>query len=326
LPQVNASSTAVQTGDFHDKEWLAVDSTTSRFRGSVYVSWTVFQSPTNAPPEGQDFIAFARSTDGGRTWLPPLALSQKDGTFLATGSMITVGPDGEVYVAWRDRHAPGPAIMIAKSIDGGATFSRPVAAIRSESLGACLNGSFDTPGFPSLAVDTSSGPNRGNVYVVVEKPPAEPGRGILDVEFTKSTDGGANWSTPIRLNDDATDTDQWHPSIAVASNGTIAAMWYDRRNDPVNNSLIDVYMTTSTDGGLTFTPNRRVTSGNWIPVPTQFGLRPAYHGDYNQMSANETHFILNWGDDRDGDQNLNKRKAPIHLSQPLPLPWLCRRR
>ncbi len=37
--------------------------------------------------------------------------------------------------------------------------------------------------------------------------------------MTMSTDGGATWSAGTRVNDDATTTDQWQPTIAVTPDG-----------------------------------------------------------------------------------------------------------
>src|SRR5579863_2069672 len=45
-----------------------------------------------------------------------------------------------------------------------------------------------------------------------------------------------------------TATDQWAPSVAVASNGVVGVMFYDRRNDPANLN-IDVYLVMSTNVG-----------------------------------------------------------------------------
>lgn len=318
LPLTNASTTAVNNIDFQDKPWLAVDVTTSPFRGNVYVSWTVVQGPESVPPSGQSFIAFARSTDGGRTWSPPRALSRRDRTFLVGFSTVAVGPAGEVYVAWFDAHSPGPAVVVAKSTDGGETFSRPVVALRSSRLtDPLLNGTFDVGLQPSLAVDTTGGAHRATAYLAVHLVPEEPDRGALDVFLLRSTDGGTTWSSPLRVNDDATPTDQWQPSVAVAPDGTVGIAWYDRRNDPVNNALIDVYLATSRDGGQTFSPNRRVTTGNWLVVPTPLAFRSGYHGDYNQIAASGTHVIVSWGDERRGNPDVAVALVPLLDPRPM---------
>src|SRR2546430_4943820 len=68
----DASTTASNTTDMLDKEWIAVDRTTSAFKGNVYASWTDFTLSGS-------FINFSRSTNGGSPFEPPIPLSLQDG-------------------------------------------------------------------------------------------------------------------------------------------------------------------------------------------------------------------------------------------------------
>jgi len=293
----NATATVTGTlGGFHDKEWMAVDNhPASRFRGNVYVSWTMFSPQTSS-------IRFVRSTDGGLTWSQAMAvteLSQQDNLAeqVVQGSFIATGPGGEVYVAWYDSRVNG--IRLRQSLDGGATFSDPVTALSPVgfTFSVYLTGNFDVPAFPQIAVDSSSGPSRGTVYVTAN---ALTSAGHMDVFLTRSSDGGATWSAPLRVNNDATTTDQFMPAIAVAENGNVGVAFYDRRNDPDNNSLVDVYLAVSSDSGRTFFTNQRVTTANWPVLPTPLGFRAGYHGDYIQMAVAGNNFYVAWGDDRSG--------------------------
>ena len=58
-------------------------------------------------------------------------------------------------------------------------------------------------GQANVAVDSSTGPTRGNVYVGASVSSADP----ADVTFIRSTDGGATWSAPVRVNDDASQSE-----------------------------------------------------------------------------------------------------------------------
>ena len=60
------------------------------------------------------------------------------------------------------------------------------------------------------------------------------------------------------LNPDDVITNQALPRLTVDAQGNVAVIWYDTRRDP-NNHLLDVFGTVSTDGGLTFSPNFRIT-------------------------------------------------------------------
>ena len=96
-------------------------------RGELYVSYT---RKLATPYSGE--IRFSRSTDGGRTFTPPITVND-DG--LETGhrfDALAVGPDGQITLAWidkRDRERAGStpyegaALYYAVSADGGRTFS-----------------------------------------------------------------------------------------------------------------------------------------------------------------------------------------------------------
>src|SRR5712692_7538272 len=74
-----------------------------------------------------------------------------------------------------------------------------------------------------------------------------------DVYFTKSSDGGRSWSTPIRVNDDAGGAAQAEPSLALDPPNDICIAWTAARsgND-------DVYFSKSITGGLSFAANLRL--------------------------------------------------------------------
>jgi hypothetical protein len=75
-----------------------------------------------------------------------------------------------------------------------------------------------------------------------------------------STDGGATWAKNILVykSPDGSVCECCHPSVAHDSKGTIYVMW--------RNSLAgarDMYLATSTDGGMTFTPAAKLGAGSW---------------------------------------------------------------
>ena len=302
-PPSNPTASINLSENSFDKDWMAVDNISgSPYFGNVYASWTMITFNRSGPDTPG--IQLARSTDGGSTWSSAVALTQVSQDDALAGhevqdSFITIGPQGEVYVAWFDTRVSG--VRISKSVDGGVTFSNPVTALVRPSLGTqdsvTSTGNFEVSFFHSVAVDTSSGPNRGTVYLAAQVLGAS---GNLDVSATTSRDGGVTWSDPVRVTSDTTATDRFQPDVAVADNGNVGIIFYDRRNDPDNNSLMDLYVAISTDAGRSFPINSRVTTTNWPVLPTPLGYRPGYHGDYNKVTAVGNDFYAAWGDDRSG--------------------------
>lgn len=281
-------------GEFQDKMFIAVDETGGSFNGNVYVSSTSFGPLPGLP------ILFSRSTNGGVTFSPPIQISPFGHS--NQGSEPVVGPNGEVYVAWF-RFFPLPSgIVIAKSTDGGASFGTPVFVAPVSPVGffsGNLFGNFRSNSFPRIDVN----PVNGHVYIVFPANP--PGPDAADVFFTRSTDGGATWSAPSRVNDDATSTDQFFPDIAVNRQGVIEVVWYDRRRDPAHNLRMDIFKAQSRNGGLSFRPNKAVTLVSSLPA---VGYDPIvnriYMGDYIDIKAGtssggrRSNFLLSWGDFR----------------------------
>jgi len=296
---VSASTTVSSVDSFQDKEMMAVDNTGGEHDGNVYISWTRFG------PEGIK-IMFSRSINGGLSFETPIAITAV-GTNVS-GSIPRVGPNGEVYVVWERFDTPG--IYISRSLDGGRTFGTDgVAEVLVSDLeyigqpaspNTCegrqiLNGYVDAAfEFPTMAVS----PVNGDVFVSFNSNPD--GIDESDVFLARSTDGGFNWSEPIRLNDDNTLSDQFMPAMTVAPNGVVAVTWYDRRHDAENLDF-DLYMALSLDHGQNWLPNRRITTST-SPVPPlgpNFdAIRPCYMGDYNDIVADENSFYIAWGDNR----------------------------
>ncbi len=82
-----------------------------------------------------------------------------------------------------------------------------------------------------------------------------------DVMFARSTNGGASFSAPHRINDDPVNHSKYHffGTLAVAPNGRIDSVWLDTRNAP-NNTDSQLFYSYSTDGGVTWAANVQVSN------------------------------------------------------------------
>jgi hypothetical protein len=98
-----------------------------------------------------------------------------------------------------------------------------------------------------------------------------------DVWIMKSNDGGATWSAPVRVNDDAGKAHQFFNWMAVDPvTGYVYVVFYDRRG--LEGNATHVYVACSKDGGATF-ENRRVSE---TPFTPEAGI---FFGDYNNIAA-----------------------------------------
>ncbi|OLD65844.1 MAG: hypothetical protein AUI33_11335 [Ignavibacteria bacterium 13_1_40CM_2_61_4] len=181
--------------------------------------------------------------------------------------MPAVGPNGEVFVAWLD--VLNTRLQIDRSFDGGVTFGR-------DSTISQMIIPFDTgiPSikvrralvYPSIDVDRSTGPHRGRLYCAWTDQ-ADQSRTFIDgaetdIFFAFSDDGGLSWSAPIRIADDNVHADQFYQWLSVDPiDGSVNVSWYDTRNDPTRRKT-DIFFARSADGGLSFSPNVRVTTAS----------------------------------------------------------------
>ncbi len=291
--------------EFQDKDYITVDATGSPYDGNVYVTWTNFGN--NGTP-----IYFSRSTDGGATFSIPNQISGP-GYDSSQGSLPVVGPAGVIYVAWFNYDTGG--IRMARSINGGQSFGTPFPVASVYDIPSPLpGGDFRDNSFPTIAVDK----NNGNLYVAW----SDYRNGDADIYFTRSTNGGSTWSNPARINDDPlyNHAHQFFPWADVAPNGKLYVGWFDSRLDPtplVTPLLYDEYVTVSTDGGLTFSPNQRMSE---VTADSSIGgFSTPFIGDYSGLAATNDFVYPAWVDTRRSQEDIyTQRVNPVKGEKTAP--------
>jgi hypothetical protein len=187
---------------FNDKEWIAVDhNVASPFRDRIYVTWTRFVFNAYTGAYVQSPISEVHSSDGGKTFSSPQLIAGN--VLYGQGSHPTVGPDGTVYVFWdgSTRLATHDSIWMVKSTDGGANWSKPVKVSEIVDILPLANTAFRNNSFPAGTV----APN-GDIYTTWSSQLSDSTGGLCPtstntgchaaVLYSKSTDGGATWTSP----------------------------------------------------------------------------------------------------------------------------------
>src|SRR6267378_5468327 len=296
---------------FPDKPWMAINTFAGTPTvGRVVVTFTAFSS--SSPAGGT--IARAYSDDGGATFSSASSVASSASN--AQGSQAVFLPNGNLVVTYWNFNSPEHLNAVI-STDGGSTFGAPKLITNAVEYNepAIRTGGF----LPSAAADRT----QGNIYVVYQTRLA----GNPIIAFTKSTDGGNTWSSPIAISDNPAGIGVFNPAVNVSPDGQVVTVsFYDHRNNPSSNTLVDLYYAQSFNAGATWEPNIRVTS-----VSSDASLAPLTSdgymlGDYQGIaeSTNSTvPAIPVWIDTRTGDPDpfvAQIQAIPAGTPAPTPTP------
>ncbi len=270
----DGSFTGLNGTKAQDKQWFAFDPDDN----TIYLTWTQFDDYGSSNPLDSSSILFSKSTDAGASWSPAKRINKVNGDCIDSddtveGAVPTIGPNGEVYVAWA-----GPeGIVFDRSLDKGETWLDDEIKIDPMPTGwdYKISGITRSNGLPITICDLSDGPHRGTIYVNWSD--QRNGSTDTDVWLSKSEDGGDTWSAPARVNDDGPGNQQFFTWMAIdQTTGYLYFVFYDRRDH--NGDSTHVYLALSQDGGNTFL-NRRISEQPFVPNDGVF------FGDYTNITV-----------------------------------------
>jgi hypothetical protein len=195
--------------------------------GTLHVSWIDGREGKKDPGT---FVA--RSQDQGRSVTANVKVD--DNTCVCCRTALASAPDGTLYVAWRKIFGDIRETVVARSEDGGQTFSAPVIVGHDQ---------WVFPSCPhrpaSLGVD-----QQGRLYVVWYTEGTDE---IPAIYLAYSDDRGKTFSQKRQLNG-AKGTFPDHPQMAVDPTGRIVVVWEEQ--SPVRREVV---VSASLDRGETFT-------------------------------------------------------------------------
>ncbi len=274
---------------FPDKNWMAINT----FAGTatldrILVTWTLFSSSNNFSP-----IYRTYSDDGGASWASPLAVHAP--TTAAQGSQPVFLPNGNLVIVYWNYGTNPERLEVVRSTNGGGTFG---GAVLMSTASEWNEPSIRSGGFLPSATTNRTGNNLFVVYQTILS-------GSPRIAFTKSTNGGASWSAPVAISDNPAGLGVFNPAIAASADGqTLAVAFYDHRNNPSSQTLVDMYLAQSFDGGATWQPNIRLTSqstdASLAPLTSSGYMLGDYLGVAEPVNANIPAIPI-WIDTRTGN-------------------------
>jgi hypothetical protein len=270
------------------------------------------KDPLQAVVAWQVAASAAYSKDGGQTWKIAEGTAPKNYRVSGDVSLAydAAGHAILCYIAFDKLGSPNywahgatrNGIFIRRSLDGGQTWEHDARTVIShESI----------PGIPfedkPWVVADTSGPHAGNLYIGWTQFTLA----ASDLLFSRSTDGGVTWSSPIKLSsvsglprDDNGALEGFHG--VVAPDGTLYTLWDAREG---------IMMAVSHDGGASFSKERLI-----IPAgPGYFGITgvsrsngfPQIGMDQQTGKRDDTLYVA-WSDYSNGDVDVFVSSSADH--------------
>lgn len=196
--------------------------------GTLYLTWL------DKREGGKFHVYFARSEDGGVTWIGEKRVNSGGLSVDQYGPRIAVYGE-KVFIVWSDQREGDFSIFMAVSYDRGDTFL-PERRVNDDLEPYSQND-------PDLAVDST-----GLVYIVW----SDNRLGSYDIYYSTTRDG-RNFTMNMLAYNGPEGGLELNPRVAVFSPGMVGITWVDRSHDEG-----DIYFTYTINNGTTWTGARRV--------------------------------------------------------------------
>ncbi len=234
---------------------------------------------------------YLRSSDRGKTWDAEKKIAASAGTFGAERPQVAARGDSVHVTIWDDRgtnptckastftFTKCPDTFHVRSTDGGSTWGNIVNVANS---GAAFAGRNDVAvaGASTVVINfnrAAENTNDANPHLFV----------------VRSGDDGATWGAPLQLTNTPGTSD--HGSI-IGYGPSVHLAWHDSRD-----GKLAIYYVHSTDEGLTWKPDERVSTTTTAEASTPL----------NAATPNFVHVA--WLDKRSGSSQIyyRRRVAPV---------------
>jgi len=215
-------------------------------------------------------IRAATSADGGSTFRPARTITPAGLTGARGWESAAIGEDGTLHAVWLDGRNAAPHASGASSAPHTAgAHAMHHGDMRQDIYHAMWRPSIASAGADGTPVET---PVASNVCFCCKTAIATWGRdvfiawrhlfpgGVRDIAVARSGDGGRTFASPVRASEDNWQIDACPddgPAIALDDEGALHLAWPTMVKDG-GTPRMAIFEATSRDGGVTFSPRRRV--------------------------------------------------------------------
>lgn len=212
--------------------------------GVVYAVWDRIDSTDAGWVQP---VYLAKSTDDGRTWTTSKVYDVPNNSGVI-GTQLVPLADGTLLIGMHHETDTEGATQVIRSTDGGKTWSAPTLNVPAPLAVGPRIPDPDNSGDPIRNASLPLLAAQPGTKVVNAVWQSQESDGTFHVAYSRSTDSGKTWSSPVRVDKTPTGSAAV-PVVAASRTGTVAVTYYDFRNNTSDPATLptDVWAVTCAD-------------------------------------------------------------------------------